>query len=78
MVDEDRQPSHRNNKKFHSEGVVVVVVRCAELGIHEIYSGVRRYYEEDFHGRVVQRHKRSKQVEIARCENHRKHDLRLA
>ena len=75
VVDEDGKPGHRNHKELHSERVVTVVVRRAELGIHQIYCGVRRDDEEDLHDRVVQRHERREQVQIARREYHRKHYL---
>jgi len=78
MVDKYGKTSHRNHQELHPERVVVMVVRCAELGIHQIYGSVQPDDEEDFHHRVVDWHKRGEQVEIASCENHREHDLRLA
>lgn len=78
MVDENSKSGHWHDKELNPERVVVVVVRRSELGIHQVYRGVRGHDEEDLHHGVVQRHKRRQQIEITGREDHRKHDLRLA
>ena len=75
MVDEHRESSHRHDEELHSKRVVVVVVRRPELGIHQIYRGVRRHDEEHLHHGVVDGHERCEQVQIACGEDHCKHDL---
>jgi len=78
VVDKYGQTGHRHDEELHPERVVVVVVRGTELGVHEVDGGVQRHEEKHFHHRVVERHERREQVEVARREHHRKHYLRLA
>jgi len=75
MVDKHGKTSHRYHKELHPERVVIMVVCCTELGIHQIYSSIQGDDEEHLHHRVVERHKCGEQVEIARCEHNCKHDL---
>jgi len=78
MIDKYCKTGHRHDEELQPEWVVVMVVCRSELGIHQIYSGVGRDEVEHLHDGVIQRHERREQVEIARRENHRKHNLRLA
>ena len=40
MIDEEREASHGDHQKLHSEGVVVAVVRCLELHIDQVHCGI--------------------------------------
>jgi len=64
MINKNSEASHRNNQEFHSESVMVAVVRCPELLVHKNQRGIRRQNEDDFHHRVVDRHEYREQVEV--------------
>ena len=78
MINKHSKTSHGNQQEFYAESVMVTVVRCAELLVHEVYCDVQREDEDHFHDRVVHRHEYCEQVEISRREHDGKHDLRFA
>ena len=62
----------------YSESVMIAVVGGFEFEQHEIDGPVRGSDEEDLHDGVVNRDEVGQQVQVARRENEREQDLRLA
>ena len=78
MIDEEGQSGDGHDEELDAKRVVVAIVRRLELDEHEVDGGDADRYEDDLHRCVVERDVVCQQVEVARCEDECKHDLRLA
>ena len=78
VVEDQGQESCGGQEKLHAEGVVIAVIGCLELEIHEVHGGGSAGDEEDLHGGVVQTDKVGHKVQVPRHEHHQEQDLRLA
>jgi len=65
-------------QKLNPEGVVVAVVGCLELDVHQVDGSRRGANEEDLHTRIVQGDEVREQVKIPGDEYDEEEDLRLA
>lgn len=77
MVDQEGEASDRDDQELHAEGVMVAVVRSTELGEHQVERAVGTDDEDHFHDGVVDGDEAGEQVQVARGEHQRKHDLGL-
>jgi len=57
MVEDKSKESAGTNQKLDSKGVMISIIGCLELDIHQIDGGRCRGDEEHLHGRVIQRDK---------------------
>jgi len=78
MINHQRNQRRGNQEKLYSESVMIAVVGGFEFEQHEIDGPVRGSDEEDLHDGVVNRDEVGQQVQVARRENEREQDLRLA
>lgn len=65
VVDKNCQTSDRNDYKFNSEGIMVVVVRCLELKINEVDCCQGACYKYNLHCGVIDGDERSEEIEIS-------------
>jgi len=78
MINDQRNKGRGNEQELYSECVMIAVVGCLEFEQHEINGSVGGGDEEDLHDGVVDRNEVGQQVQVARREDQRKQDLRLA
>ena len=63
-------------KKSPPKGVVVAIIGCLELDIHQIHSGRGRRDKEELHHRVVQRDEVGQQVQVTGYKHNQKQNLK--
>jgi len=78
VVQHQSQQRHRGNQELDPEGVVIAVVGCLELDVHQVDGGGRRGDEEDLHTGIVQRDEVGEQVKVPGHKNDEEKDLRFA
>jgi len=75
VVDQESEPSDRNNEKFGPESVVVSVVGGLELGVDQVDREVGATDVNAFHCWVVQRDEVGEQVQVSGSEDESKEEL---
>lgn len=78
VVNQQGQQEAGNEQKLDAERVVVVVVRCFKLDIHQINCGHGGTDEDQLHEGIVHADERRHQVQIATNVNDGEEDLRFA
>jgi len=78
VVQHQSQQRHRGNQELDPEGVVIAVVGCLELNVHQVDGCGRRGDEEDLHTGIVQRDEVGEQVKVPGHKNDEEKNLRFA
>ena len=77
VIDQAGQASNWHYEEFHTECVVVTIVRCLELHVDQVDGNESAQNVDGFHGAIVHRDEGCEQIQIASDEDHREQDLTL-
>jgi len=75
MIQNNSQKCTWAQQKLNSKGVMVAVISCLKLDVHQVDGGSSGRDEEDLHHGVVQGDKVSDQVQVPRHEYNQEQNL---
>ena len=78
MVNQTCQASHWDNQELHAKSVMVGIISCLELYVHQVDSAKWTHYVDYFHHGVVDRDEVDEEIKVSCCENKSKKNLTLA
>lgn len=78
MIDEQSQDEAGQQQELNPEGVVIVVIGCAEFQVHQVECAQRWSDEDDFHECVINANECGEKVQISAEIDGGEENLRLS